>query len=428
LRVSAPLIAPGDQTAAMLADPYRFIARRCHELGADAFETRLLLKRTVCMRGREAAELFYDPERFSRDGAMPSPVRKTLLGEGGVQSLDGEPHRKRKAVFLALTDPERVRVLGDLFEAEFLKAAEQWEASQRDHVVLYDELHLPLTRAVCAWAGVPLPAADAKRRASQLRALFDAAGSLSPRHLKARLCRKIVDRWLAGVVEDVREGRIRPESDSPVYAVATCTDTDGRLLSPRIAGVELANLLRPTVATAVYVTFLAHALATHPDMAVRATADRRFRRAFVEEVRRIYPFFPSVVARARTDFAWNGVTFSKGGQAVLDLYGTDHDPSAWPDHARFDPERFLQDVDRRFSFIPQGGGDHATGHRCPGEGVVVELLERSVDLLTTRLVYTVPEQDLSIDFGRLPALPKSGFVMSHVEVLASDARVSPKRP
>lgn len=40
---------------------------------------------STCLKGPEAAALFYDPERFKREGAMPSPIRKTLLGEGGVQ-------------------------------------------------------------------------------------------------------------------------------------------------------------------------------------------------------------------------------------------------------------------------------------------------------------------------------------------------------
>lgn len=345
---------PGDRTVALLADPYRFISRKCDELGSDGFETRLLLKQTVCIRGPEAAEAFYDPSRFYRHGAMPSPVRKTLLGEGGVQGLDGERHQRRKAMFLALMRPERVSVLGALFARELLRAASYWSASERGTVVLYDELHLPLTRAVCAWAGVPLAEHDADRRASELRALFDSAGSLGPRHLKSRRSRKSVDRWLAGVVEDVRAGRIEPGPESAAVRIATALDADGELLPLPVAAVELANVLRPTVATAVYITLVAHALTLHPEVAAKTAGDPAYRRAFVQEVRRYYPFFPSLIARARVDFEWNGLAFQKDRKAVLDLYGTNHDERTWTNPERFDPERFLPERDRPFAFIPQG--------------------------------------------------------------------------
>ncbi len=88
-------------------------AGRAGRVGSDAFETRVLLKETTCLKGPEAAALFYDPERFKREGAMPSPIRKTLLGEGGVQGLGGEAHRYRKQVFMDLMAPARVRALGN---------------------------------------------------------------------------------------------------------------------------------------------------------------------------------------------------------------------------------------------------------------------------------------------------------------------------
>lgn len=73
-----------DATAKLLRDPYRFIATRCRRFGSDVFRTRLLLRPTICMSGADAAKLFYDEARFAREGAMPEPVRATLLGKGGV--------------------------------------------------------------------------------------------------------------------------------------------------------------------------------------------------------------------------------------------------------------------------------------------------------------------------------------------------------
>ena len=53
---------------------------------------------------------------------------------------------------------------------------------------------------------------------------------------------------------------------------------------------------------------------------------------------------------------------------LLDLYGTDHHPRPWPDLDTFKPERFRTRDEEPFTLVPQGGGDHATGHRCPASG------------------------------------------------------------
>lgn len=68
-----------------------------------------------------------------------------------------------------------------------------------------------------------------------------------------------------------------------------------------------------------------------------------------------------------------------------------------------------------FNFIPQGAGDHDVTHRCAGEWITIELLKTAVRLLTTGTRYTVPEQDLSIDLGRIPAAPVSGFVIREMK-------------
>jgi fatty-acid peroxygenase len=102
-----------DSSLALLRDPYRFIARRAGKLGEDVFETRVLLRRTICLVGREAGRLFYDDARLQRVGAAPGVLQKTLFGAGGVQGLDGDRHRHRKAMFLDVVDPEAVQALAD---------------------------------------------------------------------------------------------------------------------------------------------------------------------------------------------------------------------------------------------------------------------------------------------------------------------------
>ena len=98
---------------------------------------------------------------------------------------------------------------------------------------------------------------------------------------------------------------------------------------------------------------------------------------------------------------------------LLDLYGQNHDSDLWPDPYAFTPARFLHrevDPDR---LVPQGGGDPAMGHRCPGVLVTIELIK----VLSRRLAaleYDVPEQDLRIPLTRIPTRPRSGFVIANV--------------
>src|SRR5690606_8806230 len=95
---------------------------------------------------------------------------------------------------------------------------------------------------------------------------------------------------------------------------------------------------------------------------------------FVQEVRRFYPFFPAAAAVVKQDFVWQGYTFPEGRRVMLDLYGTNHDPRAWESPETFSPERFSAWPDSPFTLIPQGGGDHFSGHRCAGEWMTIELM------------------------------------------------------
>ncbi len=135
---------------------------------------------------------------------------------------------------------------------------------------------------------------------------------------------------------------------------------------------------------------------------------------FVQEVRRYYPFTPFLGARVHKDFAWNQYDFKKGMLVMLDVYGMNHDSLIWNYPDEFRPERFMEQKDRTFCFIPQGGGDPKKGHRCPGEGITIEIMKASLDFLVNKVDFEVPEQDLSYSISRIPTLPKSGFIMKNI--------------
>ncbi len=402
----------------LLREGYRFIGRRCRRYGSDAFRTRLLLQPTVCMRGPAAARLYYDSDRFVRQGAAPRRIRRTLFGEGGVQGLDGAAHQRRKQLFLTLTTHDAVTEFVDTVERHWRDAASAWET--RGQIVLLDEAQALLCRAACEWAGIALTASELERRTRELSALVEAPGAIGPAHWAGRRARQRAERWAAGIMRAVRasvDGAPPPGSAAHTIAWHRDRDRDGALLDERLAAVELLNVLRPTVAVSRYLVFLAHALHEQPASAaaVREGGDAE-RERFVQEVRRYYPFFPFAVARVRNDFEWYGYPFERGERVLLDLYGTNHDARTWTQPEQFSPQRFRAWGGSAFDFVPQGGGDHLLGHRCPGEWITIALMKRVLEQLTTGMDYRVPPQHLRVDLARMPAVPRSGLVLDRVQV------------
>lgn len=139
---------------------------------------------------------------------------------------------------------------------------------------------------------------------------------------------------------------------------------------------------------------------------------------FVHEVRRFYPFTPLLAATARHDFDWQALRFRSGDLAVLDVYGTLRDPRVWSRPDEFDPARFAGRSITPFNFIPNGGGALWTGHRCAGEWLTIEALKQATCMLTRRVSYELPAQDLEYSLRRVPTRPRSGVVLGSVRTHA----------
>lgn len=404
-----------DSTLSLIWEGYRFISNRCERYQTDIFQTRLALKKTICFRGEAAARTFYDTEKFARQGATPKRVQKTLLGEGGVQGLDGETHRQRKQIFMALMTPEHMAELTELTRQQWQAAAERWE--QRDRIVLIDAAHEVLCRAACAWSGIPLPESEVEQHTQDLAAMIDASGGFGPRHWQGQQARQRAEQWIKAILDLIRAGELEVPEKSAAYAFAHHRNPDGSLLDRHAAAVDLLNVVRPVVAIARYIVFAALALHEHPECRQKLREEPGYAELFTQEVRRYYPFFPFAAARTRHAFEWQGYRFPEGVRVLLDLYGTNHDPELWENPETFDPERFRHWDGSPFNFIPQGGGDHHVNHRCAGEWITIRLMEMTLYFLVNSIDYDVPPQDLEVSLSRLPTMPQSGFVISNVKRL-----------
>lgn len=417
-----------DSTFALMREGYLFIKNRVERYQSDVFRTRLLLTDMICISGEEAARLFYDRALFQRHGAVLKRVQDTLMGVDAIQTMDGEAHLHRKQLFMSLMSPPRQQRLTQLCQEEWQSSLGRWQGAER--VVLLDEATRVLCRAACRWAGIPVREAEANERAKDFISMVEAFGAVGPRHWRGRRARVRTELWIRQIIEDVRSGKLRVDEESALHAIAFYRQPDGNPMTTQMAAEELINVVRPTVAVAIFITFAALALHEYPEYRSELqSGDEPYLELFAQEVRRYYPFAPFLGAKVRKDFVWQRCDFKKGTLVLLDVYGTNHDSRLWEYPNEFRPERFKDWKDGAFSFIPQGGGDPAEGHRCPGEGITVHAIEASVDFLVNEVDFDVPAQDLSYSLMSMPTLPKSGFMMSNVrqrqrrQAIESDAAV-----
>ena len=403
-----------DHSLSLMREGYMFITNRRHSFQSDVFETRLLLKRAICMGGKEAAELFYDQNKFIRKGAAPHRVVQTLFGKNGVQALDGQAHRHRKAMFMELMSPDNLKRLTEIAGQQWESAVRKWQG--RKTIVLYEEVKELMCRVACEWAGVPLEEEEIKRRIKDLSAMFESPAAIGPAHWMGRQARNRTEAWVEQLINEVRNGSLQPPEHTALHLFAWNRDLNGVLLDAETVAVEVINILRPIVAVAIFINFTAIAVHQFPEEAQKLkNGDEAQMQMFVQEVRRYYPFFPFVTAKVKQDFSWNDFHFKKGTLTLLDLYGTNHDPKLWDHPEVFNPERFANWSGSPFSFIPQGGGDYYLGHRCAGEWVTVELMKVSLHFLVNEMKYDMPPQDLSYSLVTVPSIPHSKIVMKQVK-------------
>ena len=397
-----------DSTVPLLREGYEFVRRRCRRHGSDAFRTRVGLRPVVCASGRDAAAMFYAPDRFTRRRALPPTAVSLLQDYPSVQALDGAAHHARKATWMRMAaSPEAVATLRGVIEQHWSEALPTLSGRT---VTLYDEAHRILVAASAEWAGTPLAGAELDARDQECKAMVQATAKVGPGQLRAQLLRRRTEKWARTYTARALADPSSAPEGTPLRALAEHHEADGRSLTAEEAGVEIINCVRASGAVARWVAHAAVQLHEHPEWRERLRATPGRTHAFVQEVRRHAPFIPFMGGVAREAFAWRGEAFEPGDWVLLDIYGTNRDPAVWDRPDEFDPTRFEGHEPGPCDLVANGGGPYETTHRCPGERATITLAEAMVHGLVA-LDYALPDQDLSCDLARLPTLPNSGVVM-----------------
>lgn len=394
-----------ESTFSLLREGYCFASNRRARLATDAFSCRLLLQTAVFMGGPEAVPAFFDTALFERERVVPRRIRRTLLGDSGVHSLDGEEQRLRKAMFLQVLAPPRVASFRKILERYWNAGIQSWHHRR---VPIFRELCSILCGAGCEFAGIPTPEVG-DSLCEDLLAMVDSFGAVGPRHWRGRSARRRREKWAADLVAKARRERVASPGASALQVIAHQKDTEGRLLAEEVAAVELLNATRPIMAVAYFGELAAALLVDNPEYRINLT-DPVYLESFVHELRRYCPFTPFLGARTCRDVEWTNYIIPKDTLTLLDVYGVHHDQRIWNDADAFLPDRFIGKDAFKSYVVQQGGGDHANGHRCAGEWITVEALKVIVSGLSN-LSWQNKTASLSYDLRRIPARLESPVVL-----------------
>lgn len=362
---------------------------------------------TVLLRGKEGVRYFYDTAKVKRENAMPKFISGPLFGNGAVHGLDGQQHLDRKNMMVNLAyDDARVEQFKQLVAEEVETMLSKWREQEGN---VYDDAAIAYGRAAFRWAGIPMSDEEMEEKATQYSRLLDTFGNPLTNLISWKE-RRSLDMYFAQVIAKVRSGEMKVGEDTVVGTIAASD------LDDRTAGIELQNLTRPTVAVSRFAAFAAAALVENQDWIerIRSAANGQLidvpeAIAFAQEVRRTKPFVPMLPATALVDGEVSGCPIKKGQRVLIDILNT-NTGSDWDKPGTFDPSRFLGvDGESIETFIPQGGGNVRTGHRCPGEKIAVTALSVTVAALCRPEVHISDDQeDTTFSWTKMLTRPTTG--------------------
>lgn len=424
-------LPPGRDGLPVLGETLRFLGNIFGFVGEGArshgpvFRTRILGRRTAIISGPEATDAFVDPERVHRSGAMPPNVQ-TLFGGESLPVLDGAKHRERKTFVMAAFTREAldgyIPVLQRSMRAALADAASKpkvvcLEAFQRLAIEAICEMFIGLKRGpeldavgadyqrvVRAVAALPLPLpwsdfARGKRAVQRILAVYAKA---IREHERGGQHTDGLSRILSAAVDGKRidHGALQRELHHIVIAGYIvwgwfCT-----------ALIELAD-------DAALTRRLADEVASLPaDYGLDAIDALPLLRIVSMEVRRVSPVVPVSFGIAHRDFMLGDYRVPEGWMVLWSPSASNRSP-VFTEPERFDPARFddtrREECRHRHAYVPNGGGDAHTGHKCAGHELASTMLRVFIVELLRGYSFELENGRPRYDTAKIPAEPVDGL-------------------
>ncbi|HEY8157904.1 MAG TPA: cytochrome P450 [Methylobacter sp.] len=183
----------------------------------------------------------------------------------------------------------------------------------------------------------------------------------------------VVDDVIYGIIEQ-RRTQTAVHNDL-LDMLLNASDDSGSFMSDKQIRDEVTTIFSAGhETTANLLSWTLYLLARHPDVLAKLrqeldtllqgkvpTAEDLqqlvYTRAVLNESMRFRPPVGILMRKITKDTEIDGYSLKQGRLAMFSIYNIHHHPDFWPQPERFDPERFLSDENRRFSFMPFGTGE-----------------------------------------------------------------------
>jgi cytochrome P450 len=381
---------------ALLRDPLALLA----EAGrvAPISLVRLGPAPAYVVTGPEPVRQVLIPDASEYDKGFQFDVLRRLIGDG-VGTSRGAKHRRNKRMLRPTFDrtSSQRHALDMTPQIErFLDAAWEPEAGGvREVDAALDMRVLSMRLITRSMSGSELAADGVMRALPALlsgigrRALFPVrALDLLPTPGNRRFDRSlrqvhaVADEMVARERARAARGAAAPATSSMLAALLAAVDEEGAGMTDEQAHDEIMTLLLAgTETTAGVMGWCLHVLAQDSELQQRLRLEladvtgggrlepagmRRLELAerVVKEVLRLYPPGWLVGRRAVRETRLGATRIPAGSQVLLNFYGLQRDPVAFPDPDAFDPDRWKRpDPDVSAHYLPFGGGPRG----CLGE-------------------------------------------------------------
>lgn len=359
------------------------------------FKTHLFGEVTVALLGAEANRFLLVEEvaRFSSQAGWAVTLGE--LFDGGVMLMDGEVHRRHRAILQAAFRRPALEVYGLEVDRVVAARLDAWrDRSPRRLLDAIKELTLDIAARV--FIGLELERDVSRINAEFLRLVGGSIAFVRRRipgtvFWRALAARRALERFFARIVE---ERRADP-GQSLLGRLMTATGEGGeRLTDDEIVGHMIFLLMAAHDTTTSALTSLVYELGRHPDWRARLRAagpgsdDGRWA---AYEALRLHTPLVAIPRRSIEEVDFAGHRIPAGVVVAISPAVTHRMTDYWTDPDRFDPERFAEGraEHRRTScaFIPFGAGPHT----CLGQGFAEMEIDRVLTALLERFDWQAPE-------------------------------------
>jgi cytochrome P450 len=362
---------------------------RAETYASDVEVRRLLWRRTVVVNEPSGIKhvLLDNAANYRK-----SELMRRLLGPGlgrGLLTSDGEPWRRHRRIMAPSFDHRSIVGYAPLMVEVAADLLAKWDAlpDRAETDVATDMMHLTLqiiSRAMFSSDSdeiVHIVAEGVERYQASMRpTLFDllALPDFLTR-IRRRRARKYFGKF-DRVVDRLLAARSRPDGQPKDLLArliaARDEETGGGMTAEEVRDQVVTIFMAGHETTAVALTWTWYLLSQHPAVegklhaeldAVLAgrtpgyddLANLPYTRMVIEESMRLYPPAHTLARQAVAADEVLGVTVPAGGMVLIAPWLIHRKASLWPEHERFDPERFAPERSAgrpRFAYIPFGAG------------------------------------------------------------------------